>query len=216
VRSDHLLAPRDRLAIELGSGEVVRITVVDGQQVPDIVLLRLDDPTERLSPTATQLLNESFVVTTGHTLYSNRAEPLATVLSCTVDEGVIVGGSCSEPLNYARFGIHGTPNCRTNLLEAGEPYGLEEADIQHIFCPFMTIACAADGSYTIELPRCNAGDYVELRAEVPLLALISNCPQERTPTNAYNPTRLHVWSGAPTEQRPGVDEIVAKDSKARV
>jgi uncharacterized protein YcgI (DUF1989 family) len=214
VTTDRLLPPRDRIAVELDLGEALRVTVVDGQQVPDIVLVRLDDRHERLSPTATQLLNGAFVVTTGHRLYSNRAAPLATVISCTVDEGVIVGGSCSEPLNYARFGIRDTPNCRSNLLEVGAPYGLEEPDVQHIFCPFMTVVSAPDGTYTIELPKCGPGDYVELRAEVALLVLLSNCPQERTPTNAFNPTRLHVWSGAPTEERPSLERILPAAARA--
>ncbi|MEO5768994.1 MAG: hypothetical protein ABIS92_11645, partial [Polyangia bacterium] len=41
-----------------------------------------------------------------------------------------------------------------------------------------------------------AGRYVELRAEMDVLALISNCPQLNNPCNAYNPTpvRLLIWN----------------------
>lgn len=203
-----LLKPRAWRAFEVDAEEVVRITVVDGQQVPDIVLFNLGDLEERLSPTNTQLINRAFVITTGHTLYSNRANGLMRISESTVDEGVIVGGSCSEPLNYARFGIRNTPNCRTNLLAAGAPYGLEEPDIQHIYCPFMTIRRSREGSYVIDLPKSRAGDFIELEALVPTLLLLSNCPQERTPTNAYNPTRLHVWTGRSSELRPTVAEIL--------
>lgn len=209
VTISRLLAPRTYAALEAERGQIVRITVVDGQQVPDIVLFNLDDLSDRLSPTNTQLLNGSFLVTTGHGLYSNRATLLASVIRATVDEGVIVGGSCSAPLNYARFGISGTPNCRTNLQAAGATFGLEEPDIQHIYCPFMTITRGADGSYVIGLPKSSAGDFVELRAELRLLMLLSTCPQERTPTNAYNPTRLHVWVGEESADRLGLDQILA-------
>ena len=203
-----LLQPRSHIALEAERSQVTRITVVDGQQVPDIVLFALDDVTERLSPTNTQLLNGSFLVTTGHVLYSNRVNPLATVVRSTVDEGVIVGGSCSAPLNYARFGIPDTPNCRTNLEAAGAPYGLVEADVQHIFCPFMTISRLPDGSYSIDLPKSVAGDFIELRAEIRLLILLSVCPQERTPTNAFRPSRLHVWVGDEEDERPGLAQIL--------
>jgi uncharacterized protein YcgI (DUF1989 family) len=210
-----LLAPRQWQAFEIQADDVVRITVVDGQQVPDIVLFNLGDLTERLSPTNTQLLNGAYVITTGHLLYSNRARALMRVSEATVDEGVIVGGSCSAPLNYARFGIRDTPNCRTNLLAAGVPYGLEEPDVQHIYCPFMTIKRAQTGAFVIDLPKSEAGDFVELQAVVPTLMLLSNCPQERTPTNAFNPTRLHVWVGSDEEQRANLNEILNDHEDAR-
>jgi uncharacterized protein YcgI (DUF1989 family) len=182
--------------------------VIDGMQVPDIVLFNRHDLGDRLSPTNTQLLNGAFVISTGHLLYSYRGTALMKVAEATVDEGVIVGGSCSAPLNYARFGIPDTPNCRSNLLDIGRPYGLEEPDIQHIFCPFMTITRGSDGGYVIDLPKSRPGDYIELEALVDTLALISNCPQERTPTNAYNPTRLHVWVGDADSARPTVRDIL--------
>ena len=36
------------------------------------------------------------------------------------------------------------------------------------------------------------GKYIELRAEMDVLALISNCPQLNNPCNAYNPTPVQV------------------------
>ncbi|MDO8211982.1 urea carboxylase-associated family protein [Conexibacter sp. CPCC 206217] len=203
-----LLDPRAHTASEVDAGEALRITVVDGQQVPDIVLWARADPADRLSPTASQLLNESYLMMPGCVLYSQRATALAEVEACTAGAGVIVGGSCSGPLNYARFGIPDTPNCRTNLLAAGAPYGAEEADVQHIYCPFMTIRRDADGSYVIDLPEAESGDYVELLALVDLVVLTSNCPQERTPTNAFNPSRLHVWVGPHGASRPTIDTIL--------
>lgn len=206
--SVQLLAPRAYCAVEVRSGSLLRLTVVDGQQVPDFVFFNRDDLSERLSPTATQLGNRAFVIGRGHTLYSQYGNPLLEILECTVNEGVIVGGSCSEPANYARFGVRDTPNCRDNLVAAGSPYNLEEPDIQHIYCPFMTIVPSPDGSYVIDLPKCSPGDYVELRAAVNVLALVSNCPQERAPTNAYNPSRLHVWVGEHAGVAPSLGQIL--------
>jgi uncharacterized protein YcgI (DUF1989 family) len=36
------------------------------------------------------------------------------------------------------------------------------------------------------------GQYVELRAAMDVIVLISNCPQLNNPCNAYNPTPLEV------------------------
>lgn len=202
-----MLAARAATAVELESEQLLRITVVDGQQVPDITLWRRGDISDRLSPTASQLLNGQFMMEAGSVLYSHRLTPLATIEACTAGSGVIVGGSCSAPLNYARFGVAETPNCRTNLLRVGAPYGAEEAEVQHIYCPFMTIRRDADGSYVIDLPTAEPGDHVDLRAHCGLVVLVSNCPQERTPTNAFNPSRLHVWSGEGPEAAPTLERI---------
>ncbi len=37
-----------------------------------------------------------------------------------------------------------------------------------------------------------AGKYVEIRAEMDLIVLISNCPQLNNPCNAYNPTPIQL------------------------
>jgi uncharacterized protein YcgI (DUF1989 family) len=49
--------------------------------------------------------------------------------------------------------------------------------------------CFADGVSA-------GGRYVEMRAEMDVIALISNCPQLNNPCNAYNPTpvRLLIWN----------------------
>jgi uncharacterized protein YcgI (DUF1989 family) len=36
------------------------------------------------------------------------------------------------------------------------------------------------------------GKYVEMRAEIDVLCLISNCPQLNNPCNGYNPTPVEV------------------------
>jgi hypothetical protein len=213
VKLDKTLAPRAYCSIELSPDERFRITVLDGQQVPDIVFFRLDDLGDRLSPTTTQLVNGSFVIAAGHTLYGIKGTPLLIIEECSVDEGVIVGGSCSGPANYARFGVPDTPNCRTNLIRAGREYGLEEPDVSHIYCPFMSIKSQSDGSSIIDMPACDAGDYVEFRALTGVLALVSNCPQERAPTNAFNPTRLHVWAGNDSEARPSVAKMSRSEGR---
>jgi uncharacterized protein YcgI (DUF1989 family) len=40
------------------------------------------------------------------------------------------------------------------------------------------------------------GDYVDLRADSDVLAVISNCPQMNNPVNDYNPTpiRICIWN----------------------
>lgn len=55
---------------------------------------------------------------------------------------------------------------------------------------FMNIATGADHSLQIVEPVTRPGDYIDLRAEVPLLVAVSACPQEDNPCNAFQPSRI--------------------------
>ena len=49
---------------------------------------------------------------------------------------------------------------------------------------------------TVFVPsRSRAGDYVDLRAEMDALAIVSNCPQVNNPCNEGKPTpiRIAIW-----------------------
>jgi uncharacterized protein YcgI (DUF1989 family) len=60
---------------------------------------------------------------------------------------------------------------------------------------FMNVPVTPEGKLTFEDGLSAPGRYVELRAEMDVRVLISNCPQLNNPCNAYNPTpiRLLVW-----------------------
>ena len=57
---------------------------------------------------------------------------------------------------------------------------------------FMRVPIAEDGGMAIVDGVSKPGDYVDLRAEMDVLAVLSNCPQIHNPANAYNPTPICV------------------------
>ena len=90
-------------------------------------------------------------------------------------------------------------NCRDNFLTAlarwGHRYGMTKRDIPANINFFMNVPVTGTGGLTFEDGVSAPGKYVEMRAEMDVIALISNCPQLNNPCNAYNPTpiRLLVW-----------------------
>jgi uncharacterized protein len=60
--------------------------------------------------------------------------------------------------------------------------------------PVTTTVDHADirGTMGIVDGRSKPGDYVDLRAESRVLAVVSNCPQTRNPCNGFNPTPIRV------------------------
>jgi len=76
-----------------------------------------------------------------------------------------------------------------------EQYGLTKRDIGHNINFFMNVPVTPDGGLTFADGVSGPGRYVEMRAEMDVIVLISNCPQLNNPCNAYNPTpvRVMVW-----------------------
>ena len=62
---------------------------------------------------------------------------------------------------------------------------------------FMNVPVTPEGQLTFEDGISAPGKYVEMRAEMDVIVLVSNCPQLNNPCNAYNPTpvRFLVWDG---------------------
>ncbi len=56
----------------------------------------------------------------------------------------------------------------------------------------MYVPIRHDGRMAIVDGLSKPGDYVDLRAEMDVLAVLSNCPQINNPANAYEPTPIEA------------------------
>ena len=57
---------------------------------------------------------------------------------------------------------------------------------------FMNVPVETDGSLGIVDGLSAPGKYVELRADMDTLVVVSNCPQINNPCNAFNPTPVRM------------------------
>jgi uncharacterized protein YcgI (DUF1989 family) len=87
--------------------------------------------------------------------------------------------------------------CRDSFLWAAACSGLalDKRDLSCNINFFMNVPVTSAGELTFADGISAGGKYVELRAEMDVLCLISNCPQLNNPCNAFNPTpiRVLVW-----------------------
>jgi uncharacterized protein YcgI (DUF1989 family) len=61
----------------------------------------------------------------------------------------------------------------------------------------MNVPVETDGTMGIVDGLSRPGDHVLLRAEMDVLAVISNCPQVHNPCNGFAPTPIRVIVSAP-------------------
>ena len=82
--------------------------------------------------------------------------------------------------------------CRDNFLIEVSKYGMGKRDIVPNINFFMNVPIDPSGQMTILDGLSKPGDHVEMRAEMDVLCVISNCPQVNNPCNGFNPTPIEV------------------------
>ena len=83
----------------------------------------------------------------------------------------------------------------TDIGKAVEKEGGGKGDPGAMIEGFINVPISQDGELAVVDGISAPGGYVDLRAEMDLLVVISNCPQLNNPCNAYNPTpiRVTIW-----------------------
>jgi urea carboxylase-associated protein 1 len=186
----------------LRKGETLRIVDLEGNQAVDTLFYNADDPAEHYSAPDTIREQGNLYLTTGSVLLSDLCRPLLTITADTCGRHDTVGGACSGESNTVRYALEkkSMHSCRDNFLLAvaeNDHYGLTKRDIAHNINFFMNVPVTPDGKLRFADGVSAPGKYVELRAEMNVLVLISNCPQLNNPCNAYNPTPIEVLIWGP-------------------
>lgn len=178
-------------------GQTFRIFDLEGNQAADTLFFSAADPHERYSATDTIREQGNVYLTAGTVLMSDLCNPMLTITADTVGRHDTLGGACATESNTVRYALEkkSMHACRDSYLLAvaeNEHYGLDKRDIGHNINFFMNVPVTPQGGLTFEDGLSAPGKYVEMRAEMDVIVLISNCPQLNNPCNAYNPTPIEV------------------------
>jgi hypothetical protein len=77
----------------------------------------------------------------------------------------------------------------------------------------MNVPVEADGSMAIVDGWSKPGDYVDLRAEMDVLAIVSNCPQIYNPCNGGRPTPIRLVIFEPIGEPAGGPAVTPGGSR---
>jgi uncharacterized protein len=182
-------------------GQVLRIVDSEGQQAVDALFYRADDVGERYSAQDTLREQRNAYIGIGTRLISSEGRPMLTVIADTCGQHDTSAGCCSCESNAVRFGeatkyLH---SCRENFLLELAKHGLGKRDIVANVNFFMNVPIDSAGHFTVVDGVSVPGGCVDLRAEMDVLCVLSNCPQINNPCNGFNPTpiRVLVWEAVP-------------------
>lgn len=187
------IEPQTGVGFELERGDRLRVIDPQGEQVADLIAFARADRAEWLSSGRTLDYNNTIYVSTGHVLYSNRSQPMFTIIEDTVGRHDFLYTPCSPDtftILYKTQGHH--PSCLENLTNALRPFGVEADHIPTTFNVFMNVEVSPTGQLAVLPPRSHAGDFIELRAEVDLIVGLTACSAEMSNNYRFKPIDFEV------------------------
>jgi hypothetical protein len=186
---------------ELRQGDVLRIVDLWGNQTADALFYNAHDYSDRYSAQDTIRTQKNIYLTTGTRLISTAGHVLATIVADTCGRHDTLGGACATESNMVRYSLdkRHMHACRQNFLKAVMEWGngLSKRDIASNVSFFRNVPVTPEGDFSFAEGTSEPGTYVEMRAEMDVLVLISNCPQLNNCANEHNPTPIEIliWDG---------------------
>jgi hypothetical protein len=181
----------------VAAGKTFRIVDLEGNQAADTLFYNAGDVAERYSAVDTIREQGNVYLGCGSRLLSTSGNLMAQIVADTVGRHDTLGGACASESNTVRYALEKRTMhaCRDSYVLAvaqHDDLGLGKRDLGHNINFFMNVPVTTDGGLTFADGLSGPGQYVEMRAAMDLIVLISNCPQLNNPCNAYNPTPLEI------------------------
>ena len=192
------IEPRTGVAFELSRGDRLTVRDPDGGQVSDLLAYNASDVGETISNGRTFDYEETLRLGKGNRLWSNRSNPMLTIVEDTVDRHDFLLTPCSEDTFrhfYPDKPLH--RGCFGNLAEALAPYGISPDAIPTAFNIFMNVPVDGDrGTLAVEPPVSKAGDRIVLQAEMDLVIGLTACSAYASNGGSFKPIDYEISSDA--------------------
>lgn len=193
ILNEIVVPAREGRGVIMRVGQYLDIIDLEGHQVGDLVAWRREYPPEYMSPTHTVSCNASIRLGAGSQLFTNHRNPIFTIVRDDVGKHDLIV-PCCDPERYLRdYGLTDHASCLLNLEQARDLLG-ESFDIrgEQAWNMFMHNRVTPEGKVVTDPAAHPAGATITLRAEMDLAVLLSACPQDLTPCNAFNPTPMKL------------------------
>ena len=181
--SDVTVLAGDGYMLPLKKGQILRLVDVEGNQSGDVQIYNANDPTQA-----------NTMIELGTVIRSNCGNAMLTVIADTCGEHDTLGSGCSAEGNVVRYTnktryMH---SCRDTFVRTLENYGLSKRDQTCNLNFFTKVILDDKGHLEFADGISGPGKYIELRADMDVLFLLSDCSQLNNPCNDYNPTPIRL------------------------
>jgi uncharacterized protein len=190
----------------LRRGQRLRLVDVDGGATVAALFYNADDPSERYNMPDTLKAQHIARLTRGFVLYSDMGRVLCSIVEDQVGWHDTITGHGTREHVAARYGSGSYQklrndfyrNTRDNFITELGKYDLGKRDLVPNVNFFVKVTADEEGKLAW-VDNGKPGAFVELRAELNTLVVLSNTPHPLDPAPTYSPrpVALEVRSGAP-------------------
>ena len=181
VIHDEEIAAGGYVTTRLRRGEALRVVDPRGDAAVALVAWNAAEPSERINVADTMKVQWSARVCKGRMVMTDMGRvAFAVTEDSSGAHDAIVGPSTAASM-AARHGPGAWRNSRDNFIAAALKLGLERRDVPACLTLFAPTVVEADGRIGWEPARRHSGQFVDLRAEMDLFVVLSNCPHPMDP-----------------------------------
>ncbi len=208
VPREHILYEEDlpggcHWSIVINRGWTLRLTDLEGGANVAALLVNKDDKAERYCMPDTLKAQHTAVLTAGFVCYSDMGRILMSISADTCGGHDTLCGTTNASLINEKFGERSYQDARNEyhrngrdslLIELGR-WGLDRRDLVPNINFFSRVTVDNDGRTQLLAAHSKPGSYVDLRAEMNVLVLLSATPHPFHPGSEYprKPVRMTVW-----------------------
>jgi hypothetical protein len=167
----------------LRRGEALRIIDDAGKASVSLLAWREEDPSERINCADTIKVQWSAAISKGRVILSDMGRVVFSLIEDSSGAHDLLVGGSTPASTLASSGTTGR-NTQENFLAAASKVGLGVRDIPPCITFFAPVALDTAGRFVWKEGRKRAGDFVDLRAEMNLIVVASNCAHPLNPSQS--------------------------------
>ena len=198
VRRRESIAAGWYASLRLARGQALRLVNSSGTGGIAALFWNPHDTSERFNAGDTVKLQWTARLARGRVLFSDMGRVMVSIVAdqCGRHDALLGGGHPGgqrdrDPGGEGR-------STRDNFRLAVAKHGMDRRDIPPCMTFFAPVAVAEDGAFAWQADALRPGQTVDLRAEMDLLVVLSNCPHPLCPDPvAAGPVEAIVWDAPP-------------------
>jgi uncharacterized protein YcgI (DUF1989 family) len=190
---ESVIEPGTARAFRLPRGTMLGIRDLKGRQACELVAVVADDPSEYLDPSVTMEVVGRLFPTEKSKFYSNRYEPIFTLVEDSVAHHDLLQPSSSSDSRRLFLGEDGTRlGTREWIAQALAAEGLSHVQALRPVHLFRYTRVDADGHFALMETPSRPGQGVVLHCERPLVVVVAVPDDEISPITGCDPTPIQV------------------------
>jgi uncharacterized protein len=189
-----VIPPRSGASLKLAKGRTLSVIDPEGEQVSDLIAYNAHDIEEYISSGRSIDYASRIFLTTGDVLYSNRSNPMLTIVRDEVGRHDFLLTPCSKEMFKIIYkDEHPHHGCQGNLERAMAGYGVKPDRIPIAFNVFMHVDVnSKTGEIKVKPPLSKPGQSTSFRAEMDLIIALTACSAGQSNNFSYKPIHYRV------------------------